>query len=304
MSNVPKPPPFDSIHKALVVETTSHFGHGESEHEIERGTSRVDVWFEPARDGPDDSPLPEALTLWRALAQGRCLIECFSTTPSLTRMTDVVTKLLCKERALRKKVDAIETVSLFVLSPGKPRRALAQWGARPHTESPWPKVGVHRLAMPDVLEVTVLVLSELPQTRQTLLFRLLGRGEVQRLALLELAELKEPWTVNIKDILIQRQIMTSMPNTEPTEVDLELARNMKAVAQQFVDDLKSEGKIEGKLEARLSILARQLQLRLQRPLHETERATLERLVGEIDQEELADKVILLSPQELEAWLAG
>ena len=307
MTDKPRATPFDALHKSLVLETTSYFGRGESEHEIDRGVSRADVWFEPSKDLAARDKCPEAFVLWREIAKGRCLIECFSTTPNLCRMTDVVTRLLCKERSLRLDPDSFAPVSLFVFSPGHPTGALAEWGGRPHTQSPWPNTGVHRLCVPDALSVTVLTLSRLPRTRATLLFRLLGRGEVQRLALLELAELHESWTVNIKDILIRRNVMVTSPHIEHTEADREFADNLEAVAQKFVDDIRREGqqigKAEGKAEGRLSLLSHQLQLRLQRPLTDAELDVVRQLNVESDPALLAEKVLVLSRDELESWLA-
>ena len=87
--------------------------------------------------------------------------------------------------------------------------ALEAWGARPHTQADWPEAGVWRLA--SHIPIFVLVCRDLPETPQTLLFRLMGARNTLRRALLELKACDEPWTLQYKDLLVRRHVMVAKP---------------------------------------------------------------------------------------------
>jgi len=170
----------DGFHKAMVLKATAPFGRGEEEHPIERGAYFADIWFEPTKP---PATIPPHLGFWSEIARTPALVESCRSTPPPVRMTDIVARTLNKEHALRHHRDKVAAVRTWVITHGRPLSALEAWGARPHTQADWPEAGVWRLA--SHIPIFVLVCRDLPETPQTLLFRLMGARNTLRRTLLE-----------------------------------------------------------------------------------------------------------------------
>jgi len=299
------PVSFDPFHKSVVVAATEGLGRSETQHAIERGVYFADVWFEPAP--PPVTPRPE-LGFWNVMAETAALIELFRCTPGPIHLTDIVAKTLTKERSLRHRPDRLAAMRTWVITPGRPRAALAGWGAQGHTSKGWPSRGLYRLAC--TVPTFVVVCRELPIAPDTLVLRLLGRGETLHTALLELAALNAPWTVTFKELLIERHIMVAQPQYPRDGHDQDFVQQFATVAKQFVHDLREEGREEGRDEGReegreegaLRPLARLLQLRLGRPLADAERDALKARLHTHDPEALTERIFTEAPDPLLAWL--
>jgi len=288
---------FDPFHKSVVVAATAGLGRSETQHAIERGVYFADVWFEPAP--PPVTPRPE-LGFWNVMAETAALIELFRCTPNLVRLTDIVAKTLSKERALRRRQERLASVRTWVITPGRPRAALAGWGGQGHTSAGWPSRGIYRLSC--TVPTFVVVCRELPTTPDTLVLRLLGRGNTLRTALIELAALKAPWTLTFKDLLVERHIMVAQSDYPRDEHDQDFVQQFATVAKQFVQDIREEGREEGRDEGALRPLLRLLQLRLGRPLAEVECDALKARLHTHDHEALTERIFTEPPEQLLAWL--
>jgi len=284
----------DGFHKAMVLKATAPFGRGEEEHPIERGAYFADIWFEPTKP---PATIPPHLGFWSEIARTPALVESCRSTPPPVRMTDIVARTLNKEHALRHHRDKVAAVRTWVITHGRPLSALEAWGARPHTEPDWPEQGIWRLAT--LVPIFVIVCRELPETPQTLLLRLMGARNTLRRALNELKACDEPWTHPYKDLLVRRHVMVAQPHYPRTKDDDDFLQQFADVADQFVTNLRQEGRQEG----RQDLLRRLFGLRLQRPLTDAEADLLRQREDELGTDPLNELVLTATAEEIEAWLA-
>ena len=94
--------------------------------------------------------------------------------------------------------------------------------------------------------------------------------------------------------------------------DKDTLERLTAVADKFMQDLykranedgEERGEKRGERRASLTLLARQAQLRLGHPLTVAQRAVLEAHIKREPPDALADKLLLLTPEELVEWLSA
>jgi len=180
--------PFDKLAKRLSRRVLGPGGHVSVEHEVAPDAQAVDIWFEP-------DPAREAERARRGLL-GRLMgapsmIEPFHVTPGLEHVRAVIHKQHALHRvrhaeARRERRPHPPFPHAWILSPGRPERVIAGYGfQRAHGAPP----GLWTRRPADA--IGLVVLRELPKTRDTLLLRLMGAGEVLRVAIEELLELPE-----------------------------------------------------------------------------------------------------------------
>jgi hypothetical protein len=148
-----------------------------SQHEVQAPTQFVDL-FVPAP--PEDPTAAEtALGLLGRMVAAPAQLEAFSDTVTLHEGRDCLRKQLTLHHALilgaprGTSVATIPLPQLWILSLGRPRALLGGWGMT--AAAGWPS-GVYRTA--EGLGAWVVVLRELPRTRETLLVRLFGDDEM------------------------------------------------------------------------------------------------------------------------------
>ncbi|HEU4535084.1 MAG TPA: hypothetical protein VFS00_13245, partial [Polyangiaceae bacterium] len=130
---------------------------------------------------------------------------------------------------------------LWALTPTSPAELLAGFRALPSEGLP---PGCFGLA-PE-LGLTLVVLAALPEGPETLWLRLLGRGEVQRRALDELAGLPDEHPLHRGTT--QRMLRWSQEakqTANPSEADRELIMNTERWVAQWERRLLHQGKAEG-----------------------------------------------------------
>ena len=140
-----------------------------------------DVWFTP---DPQRPPTRRDLGLLYRLTETACLLEPFHATPDEGETAACVRKILDFRHVLSLRDPPVPLPVMWILSAGRPSLAIEGFGFQPGES--WPS-GVYRAAR--LLFVGLVVVSELPRTRETLLLRLFGAGRVFREAVVELAAL-------------------------------------------------------------------------------------------------------------------
>lgn len=176
--------PHDQRFKALMASCLELIDEVELERAVHVPPQRIDVAFEPRSAEPD---APELGLLAQMTAMGSGMLEYYSHSPRLARIDACLRKRLdyAHERALaagRQLRGPPPAPRLWILCAGQPRKALRVYEARPMDDWPagfWQTRAVDRLHF--------VVLRHLPDTADTLLLRLLGRGPTLRQALTELA---------------------------------------------------------------------------------------------------------------------
>ena len=145
--------------------------------------------------------------------------------------------------------------NLWILTPTLSDRILTGMGAKLELEE-WGE-GVY--VMPSSLKTGLVVIHQLPQTPETLWFRLLGKGKVQEQAIEEVAALpmNHPYRDNVLDLLGNLRVtLEAKANIEPEERDL-----IMQLSPLYLEKIQAAERIGGQKEAQTLIL-RQLNRRV------------------------------------------
>jgi hypothetical protein len=131
---------------------------------------RIDVWFVPYADRAHRKVLAPLGLLGR-MARTSCTLEPHHRTPSGIQVADCIAKhrFFCRELARRTPPSPLPMQ--WILSSGRPSGALAGFRFLRSRQS----AGIHD--GPALAWTKIVVISELPRTRDTLLVRLMGAGE-------------------------------------------------------------------------------------------------------------------------------
>ena len=172
----------DQACKQMLRAVLQDVGSFMTEYEVSPEPQNADGYFVPNLHGTP----PVAGTLLGRMSRHSCLFEFFSTTPDTTEIGACLRKHLNLRHIVGNKQEAHELPYQWIISSGKPLSALDACRANP--ADGWPR-GVYRL--PPVLFTSIVVASELPEVRSTLLLRLMGRGRTLRRAVADLKALSE-----------------------------------------------------------------------------------------------------------------
>jgi hypothetical protein len=238
--------PFDAAAKALIDAALSTVCDVQLQVPVSPDALYVDALIEP-RASPD-ALLSRGILGLMALAA--CAIEVFSDTPA---RFDVQ---LCFARTLFVGARRRQSYGLWVISPGEPKSAIDHWGLTPRAGWPSGVYSGREHATP-----SVVVLSQLPRDRSTLLLRLMGSGAALRDAVTEARSLSpDAWERRIiNDVLLQmsrdldRMMRTgSKPSKEMRMRYAELVKIneaeravMQAAAHAKGQIERAEGKLQG-----------------------------------------------------------
>jgi hypothetical protein len=175
---------FDQLAKQIGREALSPCGVTVVNDEIAPDAQHADLRHQPdpARDAER-----ARIGLLGKLATSPCLIEAFAHAPDPREVRACLSKHLAFWRSEERRSFAIGSEPfLWILAAGRPVAALAGLGAA--RARGWPR-GVY--LGPSILRVGVVVASELPRTRETLLARLMAGGRLLPSAIEELAALPD-----------------------------------------------------------------------------------------------------------------
>jgi hypothetical protein len=238
---------FDQLAKGMLGQALSTAGEVRTQEEVPGEVQTVDVWFQPA---PGNAAARAQLGLLGRIAATACLIEPFHTTPGAGPVLDCVSKQLAVRRNLVREArrsggDAPVIPRLWLISVGRPRGVLS--GLRFEPLSGWPS-GIWQ--GPPLLRTYVVVLRDLPVTRETLLLRLLGAGQSFWRAVEELRALPaddwEPQT--FFPMLLAYRIDISQDPEEPSEVDMGYAEKLRDIYDDWERRLREQSEEKGKEE--------------------------------------------------------
>ncbi len=184
----------DQFSKNVLRDALSRASASETEVEVLAATQRIDVYAVP---DPARAAEREQMGLLGELSAEPTLFEPFHDTPSLARVRRCLCKQLTWHHELERRAraapcaadadveaDAPQVVPfpwLVVISPGRPETVLEVYGCMRV------RTGVYEAVVG--LQARVVVLAELPRTRETLLLRLLGAGRALGEALTDLVAL-------------------------------------------------------------------------------------------------------------------
>ncbi|WP_437485743.1 hypothetical protein WME75_01720 [Sorangium sp. So ce1014] len=268
----------------------------------------MDVWYVP---DPDRATSRAELGLLGELAAEPCLFELFHDTPGPAELRGCVRKQLHWHHELERRAGAeVPFPRLCLLSSGRPATVLDAFRFEPVPGRP----GLYRAA--PGWQIDLVVISELPRTRDTLVLRLLGARTVLRDAIRELTALPEdawersialPWLVRLSFETQADPSARAAEDAEEEEIVTEAQQWFEQLKQSLRDEARKEalqeGIKEGLKEGQIRAVAEMFQKKLGRPLAEAEHPVLTARFERLGLSRLDDVRLELSADALAAWLA-
>jgi hypothetical protein len=194
---------FDQLAKGILREVFTLAGEVHTQEEIVAEVQAADVWFVPAAERAAE----RARLGWLGrMAATPCIVEPFHDTPGGDAVLDCLRKQLTLRHNLlrdaRKQAkqeppatprqDSAESPRLWILSSGRPQTVIEDLAFTPLDGSS----GIWQA--PRLLATFLVVVRDLPATRETLALRLLGTGPTFRQAVRELRALPvESWEAEL-----------------------------------------------------------------------------------------------------------
>lgn len=227
----------DRLTKNLLRRDLESEGTFTPEMDVSPDAQRFDGYFVPHRERTT-----RRRDLLDRLATSACAFEAFSAAPGPAEIEGCVRKLLNARHVVSLARPPTPSPSLWILCAGHPRAGLASAGAKQKRGFPR---GVYEAA--PVLHTGLVVLSQLPQRRDTLILRLMSAGRTLKRALAELERLPDQARerhVALPALLEYRAELIARPTRTPEDEEFLMD------TQDIVQRLKDEGRDEGRHEAR------------------------------------------------------
>ncbi len=245
--------PFDRFGKQMVRDAVEDRCSVESDAEVPASTRRIDLWVTP-REGCT-SP-PDHLGLLGRITSGSVTLEFFHNTPS----GDELHLCLIKHGEFRNFLSRRKTLPpvpiQWVISSGRPDAGIEGLGFRPMSKG---LRGIYE--SPPLLCTRLVVVSELPVTRDTLLVRLLGAGSVLKKAIAELQALPAdaPERRLALPVLLRLRLTVPADPAQQTSDDQEFLMNTQDIVetwrQQAIEEAVKQG-VERERKLLLRLLRR------------------------------------------------
>lgn len=278
--------PHDQFAKQFLEELLSPLGEVRTNREVTDETRFVDVLFSPA---PTSVSQAQTLGLLGRIAfLNTALLEPFRNQPSRTEVRNCIQKLFIviadlqrQARREQTKIPEKDLAQLWIISPSASKGLLKAFGATLDLDN-WMS-GIYFL--PEGLRAAIVAINQLPVTPDTLWFRLLGRGKVQRQAVSELVALPRENLVrrNVLEIVYKWRI-SLMAQQELTQDDRELIMNLT----QAYEEARAAAVLEGVEQGQRQVVESVLRVRF----------------GEVDEElsRVVDSLLQLPPEEFASVL--
>ena len=258
--------PSDQFAKNMLRDALNLACAAGTEVEVLAATQKIDVYSVP---DPARAAERARLGLLGELSAEPSLFEPFHDTPSLRKVRRCIDKQhtwhLELERRARSAAssppadtdlaesteEAVSFPALVVIGPSRPETVLDAYGCKP--VRPGVYHGVRGLGL------RVIVLAELPRTRETLLLRLLGEGRLLREALADLATLPDDaWEKAIATPLL---VHLRLGDEHETNQENDVSAEIQAWFEDYQQKLRNEAIKEGRNEGARSLLVRLLRVR-------------------------------------------
>jgi len=236
----------DQFAKNILRDALSRACAPETEVEVLAATQKIDVYSVP---DPARAAERAPMGLLGDLSAEPSLFEPFHDTPTLHKVRRCINKQHTWHHELERRArvaassppadtdlaesaqEAVTFPALVVIGPGRPETVLEAYGCKPVGP------GVYHAVWGLVLRV--IVLAELPRTRETLLLRLLGAGRLLREALGDLAALSDDaWEKTIATpLLVHFQLGN---NEHATNQENDVSAEIQAWFEDYQRKLRNE----------------------------------------------------------------
>lgn len=237
---------FDQLSKGILSEVLRLLGRVQTQYEIAGEVQAADLLFQPEEGHEAERT---RLGLIGRMTDRPCLLEPFHASPTGEEALDCVCKLLTLRRQMRREASKQGgpppvMPRLWLLSAGRPETVIR--GLELTVMEGWP-TGFWQAS--PLLDTCLVVLRDLPETRDSLLLRVVGAGTTFRNAAQELRELPEDaWEVAVA-IPLLLAFRVEFPQ-DPEEDDMQYAEELRAIYDKWAKQVWEEGRNEGRDEGR------------------------------------------------------
>lgn len=213
--------------KQLVRTMRETFGPVETDAEVPAATRRVDLWFTP---DPNPALVPDHLGLLGRITAGPSTLEFFHNTPTGEEFAICLIKHGEFRHCLSLRKVPPPLPIQWVISSGRPESGIEGLRFDPMSGCP---SGIYE--GPPLLFTRLVVVSELPVTRDTLLLRLLGASRVLQQAIAELKALpaEAPERTLALPILLRLRLEIPSDPAKQTNDDQEFFMNTQDIVETW-----------------------------------------------------------------------
>ena len=285
----------DQLAKQLAAAFLEGWGETTSSEEVLADAQQIDIWHVPTDPTLDRS----SLGLLGHMTEGPSLLEPCHAPPDDDEVRDCIRKHLSFHHLRRTKARSaqpevmVSLATCWIVSSGRPASSLQAFAFAP--AAGWPP-GAYETT--PGLQVKMLVLTELPRSRDTLPLRLLGRGALLRDALRELRALPpDAWERTAAAPVFVR-LQVELPKDRTAEEE-----EIAMTGHEMIQDIERKAKQTGVVEGAAVSFAHMIERRLGRSLQEDERERLRERVGSLGSTRVGDVILDLSADDLATWLA-
>jgi hypothetical protein len=287
--------PFDQFGKQMVREAIEGRYSVETDAEVPADTRRIDLWVMPREAG---ASLPDHLGLLGRIASGSVTLEFFHHTPSGEELRVCLIKHGEFRHFLSRRKTPPPLPIQWVISSGRPDAGIDGLGFRPMTGGP---CGIYE--SPPLQWTRLVVVNELPVTRDTLLVRLLGAGSVLKQAIAELEALpvEAPERRLALPVLLRLRLTVPTDPAQQTSDDQEFLMNTQDIVETWRREAIQEGVKQGLEQG----VKQGLEQGVKQGLEQGERKVLlrqlrRRFGAEVD-DETERRVAMAPAEQIEVW---
>jgi hypothetical protein len=242
--------PFDQLSKQYLEEFLEPLGKVERQYEVPGEAKYIDVWFVP---NPESVRVND-LGLLGQMAQKPSLFEPYRDIPSRTEVRVSVMKLVWvqedeRRKAHKEEIPEDEQPVLWILAASTSQPLLD--AANVIIDPAYP-TGVYFTA--DIFKTAIVAIDQLPESPDTLLLRVLGRGRTQKRAIEEVLSLPANAPRKNQILRLVASWKVRMDISELTEFGQQ--EEIMAMTEAFLtweQETKDQAQREGQQQERRSI---------------------------------------------------
>ena len=237
---------FDQFTKSIFREALTPAGTVRIQEEVVTEAQAIDTLFVP---DPARAHALDDLGYLGKMARVPSVFEAYHNTMDVPEYRGCVRKQLTLDhlecsKARRQRLPVPPFPRLWMFSAGRAERVLKGYGFTPIRG--WPP-GFHERCEEDA--IGLVVLRELPRTRETLLLRLMASGEVLNQAIDELMHLLEG--AREREVAMTSLVaFRAMIYHDPVNEEREFLMSTEPLYDEWEKQVKNQGRVEGRVEGR------------------------------------------------------
>ncbi|MCY7407512.1 MAG: DUF4351 domain-containing protein [Alkalinema sp. CAN_BIN05] len=246
--------PHDRLNKNIFELCLENFGEVKIQRSVQSETKFIDIYFTPKISIPPEAQLG---LLSQCVGDRPVAFEPYRNPVDIDDIQACLIKILEVQQELNREKEALDVPQAFmwIITPTIAAHKLEKFHAL-SDETTWGS-GIHLL--PEVFQMGIIVVHQLPSTAETLWFRLMGKGKVQQTAMAEIAALPpdHPYRNNALDLLLSYRVeLEAKQNIEPEEQALIM--QLSPLLLERIAASEQRGELKGYHELVLLLLKKKI----------------------------------------------